>query len=1066
MTHFSHLIQQYLGEHTNEGQTELLCVQMVEDGGLRARFPALIGLLVLFFLVLTPSFSFANPMPEALNLVIENHCADCHDDVDPKGGLDLFSLEWDLEDPHLAERWVKVHDLLAAGEMPPKKSRLGDGERAAAVEALADRILEVQRAAYVQQGRSVSRRVNRFEYQNVLRDLLHDPTLKVADQLPLDGEVHGFAKVGTALEVSHVQVDAYLDVAELALRRALEFPAEKPKSTTQRYYAREQGRMWAGTGNGGWARFSLALEGLTINENYSFNKRGFDPGKETQSVGITIDDTAAERTGPWRKSTRRSNHVGAHYLADDNKNTGAYAIKWKAKLPKPGTYEVRVSFGGGESLAKKAPYLVRHADGETRLTIDQSVTPTIQGLWFPLGRFEFGSSSADSKFGPVTAEVSLSNKDAKGWVIADAVQFVHLDDLEKESKKPQPPEEASTAIFRGAYTPFYYGFDKFKAPVRGDYKVRLKARAVLRQTDYVDWKGEKKPRHYPNLVLDATRRYPTPVNDRVFPGKRSEPVKVYSSTLDEPNTQSMLPIGVFEAPPETPEVFELEAFLEKGAMVKLDCMRLPSPMVPAMPHTIQKIEPEGYPGVAFHWLEVEGPMIEEWPPASYRALFGEAPFKQAGPHVVAVSEQPLKDAGELLAGFMKRVYRRPVAKAEFDRFYAYAKQLLTDGVTFTEAMIATYSAVLASPEFLFHCGQPGELDDFALAERLSFFLGESMPDEQLRRLARKGKLRDPETLQAEADRLLDKPEAKRFVKEFLDSWLKLDEINDTDPDRELYPEYAGDWWLVNSMVEESRLYFADLIAGNRPARNVIDADYTFVDERLARHYGVPGVFGPSFRRITLPEKNPYGGILTQASVLKVTANGTVTSPVLRGVYVMERLLGDPPSPPPPSVPAVEPDIRGAATIRELLKKHREDASCASCHQKIDPPGFALESFDVMGRWRTHYRSLAQGSERIEGVGRSGNEFVHFIGSEVDASGVTPQGDPFDDILQFKKRLLEDEEAVARNLTEQLLVYATGAPVGFADRDDVSAILEKSRASEFGVRTIIHEIIQSPLFLRK
>lgn len=1002
-------------------------------------------------------------LPEALNRVIENHCADCHDDMDPKGGLDLFSLEWDLEDAHLAERWVKVHDVIAAGEMPPKeKSRLRDEERAEVVAVLANRLIESQEAAYVRQGRSVSRRVNRFEYQNVLRDLLHDPTLKVADDLPLDGEVHGFAKVGTALDVSHVQIDAYLNVAEFALRRALEFPAKKPQPKSNRYYAREEGRMWAGGGNGGWARFSLALEGLEINDEYSFKKRGLDPAWDLQAEGtegITVDDTAAEVTGPWRESTRRSNHVGKHYLADDNKNTGDYAITWTTELPKPGTYEVRVSFGGGEGLARKASYLVRHANGETRLTIDQSQKPTIRGLWFPIGRFAFDTE--------VAAEVSLTNKDAKGWVIADAVQFVHLDDLEKRNQKSQSSkEEASTAIFRGAYTPFYYGFEKFKAPIRGDYKLRLKARSVLRQTDYVDWEGEKKPRHYPNLVLDATRRYPTPVNDRVFPGKRSEPVKVFSSTLYEPNNQSMLPIGMFEAPPEAPEVFELEAFLEEGAMVKLDCMRLPSPMVPAMPHTIQKFDPDGYPGVAFHWLEVEGPFIEEWPPASYRALFGKLPLEQSGSHVVAVPEKPLKEAKELLSGFMERVYRRPVKKAEFDRFHGYAKQLLQEGETFTEAMVATYSAVLASPEFLFHCGQPGELDDFALAERLSFFLGESIPDESLSDLAQQGKLRDPETLRAEVDRLLDMPEAKRFVKEFLDAWLKLDEINDTDPDRDLYPEYAGDWWLVNSMVEESRLYFADLIAADRPARNVIDADYTFVDERLARHYGIPGVVGPTFQRVKLPEKSPYGGILTQASVLKVTANGTVTSPVLRGVYVMERLLGDPSSPPPPSVPAVEPDIRGAATIRELLKKHREDASCASCHQKIDPPGFALESFDVMGHWRTHYRSLAQGSERVEGVGRSGNEFVHFIGSEVDASGVTPKGEPFEDILEFKKLLLDDEEAVARNLTEQLLVYATGAPVGFVDRDEVAAILEKSRASEFGVRTIIHEIVQSPLFLKK
>ena len=587
---------------------------------------------------------------------------------------------------------------------------------------------------------------------------------------------------------------------------------------------------------------------------------------------------------------------------------------------------------------------------------------------------------------------------------------------------------------------------------------------MLRQTDYVDWEGDKKPRFYPNLVLDASRRYPTPVNDRIFPGNRSEPVKVYSSTLDEPNTQNSLPVGTFEAPPDAPEVFELEAFMEKGGMVKLDCMRLPSPMVPAMPHTIKR-GPDGYPGVAFHWLEVEGPMVKDWPPASYKALFGDLPFKRQAKHVAAVSENPLEDAAKVLNGFMERAYRRPVTEKEFDRFYHYAKGLL-DETSFTEAMIATFSAVLASPEFLFQCSQPGELDDFALAERLSLFLGESLPDETLRKLARDGSLRKADHLEQQVDRLIAKPEFDRFVQEFLNAWLKLDEINDTDPDRDLYPEYAGDWWLVNSMVKESQLFFADLVVNNRPAAQVIDSDYTFLDERLARHYGIDGLQGPDFKRTKLPPKSPYGGILTQASVLKVTANGTVTSPVLRGVYVLERLLGYHPSPPPPSVPAVEPDIRGAATIRELLAKHREDAACATCHAKIDPPGFALESFDVMGRWRDNYRSLGEGSKRIEGLGRSGNEFVHYIGQPVDASGRMYKGEAFDGIIEFKELLLQDQKMIARNLVEQLVVYATGAPVAFADRDEVDAILEKTAASDYGVRSIIHAIVQSPLFLRK
>ena len=381
-------------------------------------------------------------------------------------------------------------------------------------------------------------------------------------------------------------------------------------------------------------------------------------------------------------------------------------------------------------------------------------------------------------------------------------------------------------------------------------------------------------------------------------------------------------------------------------------------------------------------------------------------------------------------------------------------------------MIATYSAVLASPEFLFQCSQPGELDDFALAERLSLFLGESLPDETLRNLARDGSLQESESLKQQVDRLIAKPEFDRFVEEFLNSWLKMDEINDTDPDRELYPEYAGDWWLVNSMVKETQLYFADLIVNNRPTANIIDSNYTFLDERLANHYGIEGLQGASFQRTPLPPQSPYGGLLTQASVLKVTANGTVTSPVLRGVYVLERFLGYHPSPPPPSVPAVEPDIRGAATIRELLAKHREDANCASCHAKIDPPGFALESFDVMGRWRDNYRSLGEGSKRIEGLGRSGNEFVHYIGQPVDASGRLQERGEFSGIIEFKKLLLQDKEVIARNLVEQLVVYATGAPVGFADRDEVDAILHKTRESEYGVRSIIHAIVKSPLFLRK
>jgi hypothetical protein len=220
------------------------------------------------------------------------------------------------------------------------------------------------------------------------------------------------------------------------------------------------------------------------------------------------------------------------------------------------------------------------------------------------------------------------------------------------------------------------------------------------------------------------------------------------------------------------------------------------------------------------------------------------------------------------------------------------------------------------------------------------------------------------------------------------------------------------------------------------------------------------------RKVLLPKDSVRGGLLTQASVLKVTANGTTTSPVIRGVWIMERILGFRTAP-PPSVPAIEPDIRGAVTIRQQLDKHRADATCASCHRKIDPPGFALESFDVMGGWRERYRVFADGVEPEKGIGLSGQPFAFRYGPSVDSAGALPDGPAFRDIREFKRLLLvHDEQKVARNLVGQLATYATGAPVGFSDRKQVEEILEKTRASGYGVRGIVQGIVQSDLFQYK
>jgi hypothetical protein len=206
-------------------------------------------------------------------------------------------------------------------------------------------------------------------------------------------------------------------------------------------------------------------------------------------------------------------------------------------------------------------------------------------------------------------------------------------------------------------------------------------------------------------------------------------------------------------------------------------------------------------------------------------------------------------------------------------------------------------------------------------------------------------------------------------------------------------------------------------------------------------------------------------LLTQASVLKVTANGTTTSPVLRGAWVMERILGQKLPPPPPNLPAVEPDIRGAVTIRQQLEKHRTLESCNSCHSKMDPPGFALENFDVMGGWRERYRSES-GGELAKGIAKSGQKYTHHLALPVDATGELPDGRKFNDIREFKELLLSNEKQIARNLVRQFVVYATGAPIGYADREQIERILDRAAKDHYGVRTLVHEVVQSDIFLRK
>jgi hypothetical protein len=311
--------------------------------------------------------------------------------------------------------------------------------------------------------------------------------------------------------------------------------------------------------------------------------------------------------------------------------------------------------------------------------------------------------------------------------------------------------------------------------------------------------------------------------------------------------------------------------------------------------------------------------------------------------------------------------------------------------------------------------------------------------------------------------MLDSPRSQLFVKNFVGQWLDLRRIDFTIPDPVLYSDF--DPLLLWSMPLETESFFAEVLREDLSLLNFVDSDWSMLNERLAIQYGVPGVTGSALKKTPLPPEAKRGGVMTHASVLKVTADGTRTSPVLRGAWVLDRILGQPPSPPPPNIPAIEPDIRGATTIRQQLDLHRNTPACATCHNHIDPPGFALENFDPIGNWRDFYRVTTRTPAGLVNLPYGSGRAV-YRGPDVEQGGQTHDGRAFKDITDYKRLLLEDKDQIARNLVRKVMIYSTGAEIQFADREVVEQIVDKLRAQNYGLRTLVHEVVQSRMFLMK
>ena len=461
-------------------------------------------------------------------------------------------------------------------------------------------------------------------------------------------------------------------------------------------------------------------------------------------------------------------------------------------------------------------------------------------------------------------------------------------------------------------------------------------------------------------------------------------------------------------------------------------------------------------GIAIKSMTLEGPLHDMWPPASTRELLTGIDFDESGQ--IELSKPAIDHINEIVENFAQRAFRRPLVAGEAKSYADLALPLLEDGRPFLEALRVPLRTVLNAPSFLYQDGASGELDDYRLASRLSYFLWRSMPDEALLAVAESGRLSDPTELSRQVDRMLDDPKSKRFVKDFVGQAYRLYEINSTSPDSNLYPEYND--LLGQALQLETELFYEELIRENLSVANLVAADFTFLNRRLAEHYNVPGIEGQQMRKVMLPEGSVRGGLLGQGSIHKITSNGTSTSPIPRGNFVLANFLGRPAPPPPPNVGGVEPDTRGTTTIREQLAAHRDSPVCAGCHRNIDPPGFAMESFDPVGGFRDKYRFL----------GEPVSEYytpLEYNGLPVDASGETTDGVSFGGFAEYQQVLLDNEmDAISYNLASQLITFGTGADIEFSDRDAVDEILSSTKEQNYPLRTMIHQVVASDLFRRR
>ncbi|WP_205760916.1 DUF1592 domain-containing protein [Luteolibacter luteus] len=619
-----------------------------------------------------------------------------------------------------------------------------------------------------------------------------------------------------------------------------------------------------------------------------------------------------------------------------------------------------------------------------------------------------------------------------------------------------PVEKGFTVIHHKAWNK-NIGFRSFHVPAAGEYIVRFRAAGRVPNRKQVVAAGQKilakhRDEEIANNPEGAKWHHEAfEQKMKIFAGHRMYDygpprVKITRHLGGAPRVVAEMDVP---APANAPESYEVRAYFntEEGGIDLEYAYDVPSTLENFW---MQEREEFPRPELMVDWIELEGPVYESWPPESSRRLLPDIPVRE---------QDETAYAREVLARFMPRAYRRPVDAAEIDAKLELYKKLRAEKPSFAEAIKVPLAAVLASPHFLYLVEPespgtaPKPLNGYEIATRLSYFLWSSMPDERLTSLAASGELQNPDVLREETRRLLADPRSGAFVTNFAGQWLGLRKVGANPPSRTLYPDY--DRHLELSIVRESEGFFAEILRSDLDARNFIRSDFVTINERLARHYGIPGVRGDEIRKVMVSPESRRGGLVTQASFHSITSNGTRTSPVLRGTWILKTLLGRDPGLPVANVGEIQPKVPGIdkATVRQRLEIHRQMESCARCHDKIDPLGLALENFNAAGEWRDQ-----------EGHGYNGR--IEKDDPVIDASAKMPDGTEFTGVAGLQEQLMKSEDLFLNALASRLTTYALGRELGFSDQPALRGFVQEMKGNGYTMRSLIEAITTSELFTTK